>query len=286
METRLLTHASLFSGIGGAEIAAAWVGWKNVFHCDINEFGCEVLRFWFPESKEYHDISKTDFTEWGGGLWTCLQQDSLVSHSASQESEEEKKTSVISGRRLSAHYEKSGQLGSLVRMCLESSRWYSPVRELRWLKKSIYSERIILTKRSSVTFSTEYATTSSRQDMKSSRLLFQLVPSERRIGEIEFGFLRGGKMEDFLKTPTAMDASGISPKANPIPGSSGCLAQELKGGYAKLLPKTAGGTSQDSMGGKDSHLSAFFSAEMMGFPKDWLVFPFLSRYGIEKRLKL
>lgn len=66
METRLLTHASLFSGIGGAEIAAAWVGWKNVFHCDINEFGCEVLRFWFPESKEYHDISKTDFTEWGG----------------------------------------------------------------------------------------------------------------------------------------------------------------------------------------------------------------------------
>lgn len=66
METRLMTHASLFSGIGGAEIAAAWVGWKNVFHCDINMFGCEVLRFWFPDSEEYHDITKTDFTKWGG----------------------------------------------------------------------------------------------------------------------------------------------------------------------------------------------------------------------------
>lgn len=66
METRLMTHASLFSGIGGAEIAAAWAGWKNVFHCDINMFGCEVLRFWFPDSEEYHDITKTDFTKWRG----------------------------------------------------------------------------------------------------------------------------------------------------------------------------------------------------------------------------
>ena len=26
---RVMTHASLFSGIGGAEIAAAWMGWKK-----------------------------------------------------------------------------------------------------------------------------------------------------------------------------------------------------------------------------------------------------------------
>lgn len=61
-----MTHASLFSGIGGAEIAAAWLGWENLFHCDINEFGCKVLRYWFPESKEYNDIKTTDFTEWRG----------------------------------------------------------------------------------------------------------------------------------------------------------------------------------------------------------------------------
>ena len=61
-----MTHASLFSGIGGAEIAAAWLGWENLFHCDINEFGRKVLGYWFPQSREYNDIKTTDFTEWRG----------------------------------------------------------------------------------------------------------------------------------------------------------------------------------------------------------------------------
>lgn len=61
-----MTHASLFSGIGGAEIAAAWLGWENLFHCDINEFGRKVLGYWFPKSKEYNDIKTTYFTEWRG----------------------------------------------------------------------------------------------------------------------------------------------------------------------------------------------------------------------------
>jgi hypothetical protein len=30
-----LKHASLFSGIGGPEVAAAMLGWDNVFHCEI-----------------------------------------------------------------------------------------------------------------------------------------------------------------------------------------------------------------------------------------------------------
>lgn len=63
---KTITHASLFSGIGGAEIAAAWLGWENLFHCDINEFGHKVLRYWFPKSKEYNDIRTTNFTEWRG----------------------------------------------------------------------------------------------------------------------------------------------------------------------------------------------------------------------------
>lgn len=63
---QMLTHASLFSGIGGAEIAAAWLGWENLFHCDINEFGRKVLGYWFPQSKEYNDIKTIDFTEWRG----------------------------------------------------------------------------------------------------------------------------------------------------------------------------------------------------------------------------
>ena len=61
-----MTHASLFSGIGGAELAASWMGWENIFHCEINPFGRRVLDYWFPKSKSYEDITKTDFSEWRG----------------------------------------------------------------------------------------------------------------------------------------------------------------------------------------------------------------------------
>lgn len=64
--SNVMTHASLFSGVGGAELAAAWMGWTNLFHCEINPFGCKVLEYWFPESKIYDDITKTDFTSWRG----------------------------------------------------------------------------------------------------------------------------------------------------------------------------------------------------------------------------
>lgn len=64
MEKNKLTHGSLFSGIGGSEIAAEIMGWKNMFHCEINPFGRKILDYWFPNSKSYEDITKTDFTEW------------------------------------------------------------------------------------------------------------------------------------------------------------------------------------------------------------------------------
>ena len=63
-----MTHASLFSGIGGPEVAAAMLGWENVFHCEINDFGRAILEYHFPKSKSYIDVTKTDFTEWRGSV--------------------------------------------------------------------------------------------------------------------------------------------------------------------------------------------------------------------------
>ena len=63
-----MRHASLFSGIGGPEVAAAMLGWENVFHCEINEFGRNVLEYWFPESDSYEDITKTDFRKYRGTI--------------------------------------------------------------------------------------------------------------------------------------------------------------------------------------------------------------------------
>ena len=61
-----MNHASLFSGIGGAEVAASMMGWHNLFHCEIQSFPRKVLSYWFPNSVSYEDIKTTDFTEWGG----------------------------------------------------------------------------------------------------------------------------------------------------------------------------------------------------------------------------
>jgi len=57
-----MTHGSLFSGIGGFDLAAEWMGWENVFHCEWNEFGKKVLNHYWPNAISYDDITKTDFT--------------------------------------------------------------------------------------------------------------------------------------------------------------------------------------------------------------------------------
>lgn len=61
-----MTHASIFSGIGGAELAAAWMGWTNLFHCEILDFPRQVLDYWFPDSISYGDITTTNFEKWKG----------------------------------------------------------------------------------------------------------------------------------------------------------------------------------------------------------------------------
>ena len=57
-----MRHGSLFSGIGGFDLAAEWMGWENVFHCEINPFGQKVLKYYWPNAISYEDIKQTDFT--------------------------------------------------------------------------------------------------------------------------------------------------------------------------------------------------------------------------------
>ena len=64
----MLTHGSLFSGIGGFDLAADWCEWENKFHCEWNPFGQKVLKHYWPNSTTYEDITKTDFTIWKGRI--------------------------------------------------------------------------------------------------------------------------------------------------------------------------------------------------------------------------
>jgi len=57
-----MTHGSLFSGIGGFDLAAEWIGWENIFHCEWNSFGQKVLKYYWPNAISYENICTTDFT--------------------------------------------------------------------------------------------------------------------------------------------------------------------------------------------------------------------------------
>jgi DNA (cytosine-5)-methyltransferase 1 len=63
-----MNHGSLFSGIGGFDLAAQWMGWNNVFHCEINEFARRNLKYYWPKSIDYENIRTTDFTIHRGNI--------------------------------------------------------------------------------------------------------------------------------------------------------------------------------------------------------------------------
>ena len=63
-----MNHGSLFSGIGGFDLAAEWMGWNNIFHCEIEEFPRKILQYYWPKATTYEDIKQTDFSIHRGSI--------------------------------------------------------------------------------------------------------------------------------------------------------------------------------------------------------------------------
>lgn len=57
-----MRHGSLFSGMGGFDLAAEWMNWENVFHCEFKPFNQTILKYYWPNAITYTDIRTTDFT--------------------------------------------------------------------------------------------------------------------------------------------------------------------------------------------------------------------------------
>ena len=149
------------------------------------------------------------------------QEDSPANLSPSLAEERERTITATSGHRCFERYGRYTQLGSLVKTLMESRRWWSPAKSLRWDAQTIFSKRITYTERKADSPSTKSVQTSKPKDIPSNRLLFQLVPSEHRTEETVFGLLptvqaqglkqcnKKGKTEfvplDLLPTPNAMD---------------------------------------------------------------------------------
>lgn len=149
------------------------------------------------------------------------QEDSPANLSPSLAEERERTITATSGHRCFERYGRYTPLGSLVKTLMESRRWWSPAKSLRWDAQTIFSKRITYTERKADSPSTKSVQTSKPKDIPSNRLLFQLVPSEHHTEETESGLLptvqtqglkqcnKKGKTEfvplDLLPTPNAMD---------------------------------------------------------------------------------
>jgi len=56
-----MKHISLFSGIGGFDLAAEWMGWQNIASCEINPFCNKVLAHHWPDAYHHDDIHTLTF---------------------------------------------------------------------------------------------------------------------------------------------------------------------------------------------------------------------------------
>jgi DNA (cytosine-5)-methyltransferase 1 len=63
-----MRHGSLFSGIGGFDLAAQWLGWENVFHCEKEPFCQKVLNYYWPGAELFTDITKADFKKYANTI--------------------------------------------------------------------------------------------------------------------------------------------------------------------------------------------------------------------------
>ena len=59
-----MKHGSLFSGIGGFDLAAQWAGIENIFHVEKDDWCRRVLSKNFPNSKQYTDIKNFNGKEY------------------------------------------------------------------------------------------------------------------------------------------------------------------------------------------------------------------------------
>lgn len=63
-----MNHASLFSGIGGFDLASQWMGWNNIFQVEKDEWCQSILTRHFPLTERYLDIKEFNGEKYRGSI--------------------------------------------------------------------------------------------------------------------------------------------------------------------------------------------------------------------------
>jgi len=184
---------------------------------------------------------------------TLFPADFPASLSAKQAKEKARKMTAGSGMKCFEQYERFRPAGLSLKMftesLLKSEAWYSSKCRLIW----------------------------KMQGTRYNRLLFRLVPSMHRTGATEFGLLPTAQTQGLKVCSKQGKTEFVKFELLPTPTASGEESYETRAkrhGHEKAVSYLSSFVQFKT--GTTSQLSPLFVAEMMGFPTDWTVLPFLN----------
>ena len=72
-----MIHISLFSGLGGFELAAEKMCWKNYVCCETNEFCNTILKYYWPSAYHHKEIKTLTYEKINKELRVVLAQEEV-----------------------------------------------------------------------------------------------------------------------------------------------------------------------------------------------------------------
>lgn len=235
------------------------------------------------------------------------REDSPANHSASQASEEARAIIATSGRKCCGQFERSGRAGSWARMFSASligrAEWYSSRCALIWRVKVTRFSRFLFRLAPSMRHTDEIVCglsptvgllkTPSAMDQNESLASAKPNPTSGNSGCLAQEIANGYAEKRGLLLPTVVtqglkycnekgQSAFVLPALLPMP-----CANEAEKGQKKFNPNSQNGRALTAMAankmlpgeylvGGHSQLNPLFVAEMMGFPPDWTLAPFLN----------